>query len=101
MSGPRPRAIEIFPNGEIGIAWDDGREDYLSARRLRQECPCAECVDEITGERRLDPQSVSESLRALSISPVGSYAVQFQWSDGHQTGLYAFDRLRQIAESQR
>ena len=100
MSGeaPKPARIELFPNGEIGIAWSDGEEHFIPAAVVRGACPCAECVDELTGERRLDPRSVA-SVRALDWDTVGSYAVSFRWSDGHSTGIYAFDRLRRLAEA--
>ena len=96
MAGPRARAIEIFPNGEVGIVWDDGREDFHSARALRLACPCAQCVDELTGQKRLDPARVHAALRALHWAPVGHYAVQFRWSDGHDTGLFTFETLRAL-----
>lgn len=98
MAGPRARTIEIFPNGEVGVVWDDGREDYHAARTLRLACPCAQCVDELTGEKRLDPARVHAALRALHWAPVGHYAVQFRWSDGHDTGLFTFDYLRALGD---
>ncbi|MBP1612341.1 MAG: hypothetical protein H6Q01_1004, partial [Acidobacteria bacterium] len=42
MAGPRVRTIEVFPNGEVGIAWEDGREDFHTAREVRLACPCAQ-----------------------------------------------------------
>ncbi|MBP7149173.1 MAG: DUF971 domain-containing protein [Acidobacteria bacterium] len=100
MSGegsPRPRAIEIFPSGEVGVAWPDGREDYVGARALRLACPCAQCVDEITGTPRLVPGRVPDDIQVVNWAPVGHYAVQFRFSDGHDTGIYGFDYLRRIA----
>ena len=94
MSGPHARTIEIFPNGEVGIVWDDGREDFHGARALRLACPCAQCVDELTGEKRLDPARVPTALRVLHWAAIGRYAVQFRWSDGHDTGLFTFQYLR-------
>ena len=94
MAGPRVRTIEVFPNGEVGIAWEDGREHFHTARELRLACPCAQCVDELTGEKRLDPARVPAALRVLHWAPIGHYAVQFRWSDGHDTGLFTLDYLR-------
>ncbi|MFN7966553.1 MAG: DUF971 domain-containing protein [Acidobacteriota bacterium] len=93
----RPVRIELFPNGDIGIAWDDGLEQFLDARSLRLACPCAGCVDEFSGKRTLDPAQVSASVRAERFSRVGHYALHFQWSDGHTTGLYPFTLLRALA----
>jgi len=55
-------------------------------------------VDEWTRERTLDPASVPEDVHPLSIQSVGRYAIQINWSDGHSTGLYTYQRLRAMAE---
>ena len=97
MSPARPRHVEIFPSGEIGIAWDDGTEDFFPARDLRLACPCAQCVDEMTGRRTLDPARVPQNLKATGWEPVGSYALFFRWTDAHQSGIYSFELLRELA----
>ena len=61
-----------------------------TALELRRACPCAVCVDEMTGKRLLDPARVPEDVRARHYSRVGRYAVQFSWSDGHSTGIYPY-----------
>jgi DUF971 family protein len=53
-------------------------------------------VDERTGIPILKPEDVSEDVRPVRIEPVGRYAIQFHWSDGHATGIYSFDRLRAL-----
>ncbi len=93
-----PERVEIFPAGDIGVVWSDGREDYLAPRMVRAACPCAQCVDELTGRRRLDPRLIPDSVRALEWTPVGHYAVHFRWSDGHATGIYPFDLLRRLGD---
>ena len=65
-------------------------------RDLRLACGCAICVDEWTGEEHLDPACVPEDVRPLKIESVGRYALQIQWSDGHDTGIYPFRRLRAL-----
>lgn len=65
-------------------------------RQLRIECPCAGCVDELTGRRILRPDSVPADIRPLEISYVGRYALSFRWSDGHDTGIFPFRFLREI-----
>ena len=65
-------------------------------RRLRLACACARCVDEWTGERRLDAASVPDDVRPIKIQPVGRYAIQIDWSDGHSTGIYSFRQLRAL-----
>jgi len=90
----RPVRIEPFPNGEIGVVWDDGHESYWSARALRCACRCAACVDEATGVKTLRDETVPDWVRPRAIEPVGRYGIVISWSDGHATGIYAFDRLR-------
>jgi len=81
---------------ELEIHWGDGGESVYDVRGLRLACGCAHCVDEWTGEGRLDPASVPEDVRPLRIEPVGRYAIQVHWSDGHDTGIYPFRRLREL-----
>lgn len=76
------------------IRWQDGHESVYPARELRLACPCAGCVDEVTGKLRLIASSVPQNVHPLKIDLVGRYAISIQWSDGHNTGIYAFDRLR-------
>jgi ATP-binding protein involved in chromosome partitioning len=54
-------------------------------------------VDEVTGQKRLEPASVAADVWPQEISPVGRYALHFQWSDGHRTGIYTFEQLRRLS----
>ncbi len=81
---------------DVKIIWKDGHESVYPAKYLRLKCPCASCVHELTGENLLDPKSVPDDVRPLKIALVGRYAIQINWSDGHTTGIYAYERLRQI-----
>jgi len=89
-----PSEIRRVEDREVHITWADGHQTVYTNKRLREVCPCAGCVHEITGVRMLDPGSVRADLRALEISLVGRYAVKFRWSDGHSTGIYTFRKLR-------
>jgi len=84
---------------QLAISWSDGAESVYDVRELRLACACARCVDEWTGEGRLDPATVPEDVHPLRIEPVGRYAIQIQWSDGHDTGIYPFRRLRELGGS--
>jgi DUF971 family protein len=94
----RVTPAEIRQRGarELAITWRDGRESVYAVRDLRLACGCAVCVDEWTGEGRLDAGSVPEDVHPVRIEPVGRYAIQIAWSDGHDTGIYAFERLRAL-----
>ncbi len=93
---PAPKKVFQADPATLGIDWTDGVESRLNVRMLRQKCPCAQCIDEWTGEKRLDPDSVAETIRPLKVHNVGLYAIQIHWSDGHDTGLYSHDYLRKL-----
>ncbi len=93
----QPASIQQSGPRHLAIAWADGEESLYEVRELRLACGCAQCVDEWTGEGRLDPSSVPEDVHPVSIETVGRYAIQIEWSDGHSTGIYPFDRLRELA----
>jgi ATP-binding protein involved in chromosome partitioning len=82
----------------LAITWADGIESAYDVRELRLACGCAQCVDEWSGAGRLDPAAVPEDVHPLRIEPVGRYAIQIAWSDGHASGIYPFRRLRELAE---
>lgn len=92
----RPARIAQAGPRTLAITWADGGESAIDVRDLRLACACAHCVDEWTGEQRLDPASVSEDVKPVRIHPVGRYAIQIAWSDGHDTGIYPFERLRAL-----
>ena len=92
----RPVNVVPFPNGEISIVWDDGHESYYRGHDLRCACACATCVDEMTGKKLLQDERVPRDVRALEILPVGNYGISIRWSDGHDTGIYTFERLREL-----
>ncbi|MCP4645315.1 MAG: P-loop NTPase, partial [bacterium] len=74
--------VEAIP-GHIHVTWSDGTEVTIENHKARCACPCASCVDEHTGVRTLDPETVPQDIAAESIQPLGNYAVVFTWSDEH------------------
>jgi DUF971 family protein len=93
-----PREIKQEDDFTIRITWADSRECRYSAAALRRHCPCAQCVNEWTGERVLKPEAIAEELEISDLSLVGRYAINFRWSDGHETGIYSFRYLRELCE---
>jgi len=90
---PLPYAINRRDDG-LRIEWDQkGHEGFFPARGLRLACPCAGCVEEMSGRPLLDPGGVPADIRPLSLALVGAYGLKIQWSDGHSTGIYTFERL--------
>ena len=90
-----PQEISLEGNA-IVILWDDGHRSPYPHRFLRLRCPCASCVDEMTGRPTLDPDSVSPDIRAVDHLPVGKYGVQLLWTDTHYTGIYTYRALRAV-----
>lgn len=90
---------EIAPTEDgtrLRIRWADGHISEYTPRHLRLKCPCAACIDEFTGVPILDPRAVPETVYPEAIHYVGRYALRFEWSDGHHTGIYPFELLREI-----
>lgn len=82
----------------IIITWLDGHEGSYPYRYLRGHCCCAACVEEMTGRRIVSEIDVDEHVWALDWIQVGRYAVQFLWSDGHDSGIYPFELLRKLCK---
>jgi len=95
---PVATAVELKSEQQaLQIVWDDGTTTQVRARTLRQQCPCAECVDEWTHERRIDPEKVPEDLKIVKMGPVGNYALSFVFGDAHQTGIFNWSYLRELS----
>lgn len=91
--------IEIGPTPEgtrLRILWGDGHVSVYSPLYLRLNCRCAGCVDEMTGQPLLQPDRVPGDVYPMEIRHVGRYALQFLWSDAHETGIYPYSLLRTI-----
>jgi DUF971 family protein len=93
-----PREISQESNTTLRITWADGRVCEYAAATLRRACPCAQCVNEWTGERTLKPSAISDEVEIGDLSIVGRYALNFRWSDAHETGIYSFQYLRDLCE---
>jgi len=78
----------------LSIRWADGHVDDLDVRDLRLACPCALCVEEMSGRALLDPASVPADVLPRKVTSVGTYAMIVDWSDGHGTGIYTYGYLR-------
>lgn len=95
-----PREIMQEGDAELRITWDDERVCRYTAAELRRLCPCAQCVNEWTGERMLRPERISDALNIADVQIVGRYALNFKWSDNHETGIYSFRLLREMCDKQ-
>ena len=96
MTTAPPTAIKRRDEG-IEITWTAGATPVLVlARALRLACPCAECVEEMTGQPLLDPARIAPDIKPMHLDLVGSYALRVRWSDGHATGLFTWVKLREV-----
>lgn len=94
----QPTRLELIGT-EVAIIWNDGTEQYISMEKLRAASPSAEN----TGERDLLGKKYGgtdqKSFPGVTVKDwriVGGYAVQFDFSDGHNTGLYTYAYLRAL-----
>ncbi len=81
----------------IVATWPDGREQDIDPAELRRRCRCAHCIEEMTGQQILDPSSVPEDIYPTEIHPMGNYAVAVNWSDGHNSSIYPYDLIAEMA----
>lgn len=94
MASTIPRVIRKSDPARVEIEWSDGHRTVFTPAELRGLCPCAQCVNEITGRRMNDPANVPADLTQSGLAMVGNYAVSMHFSDGHHTGIYTFKFLR-------
>ncbi len=106
MTQPAPTSITRRESAagrpaEIEVAWSDGHRAVLSPRLLRDACPCATCR-----ERRAEPAAKplltvlapeeTVPLAVTGMKPVGQYAYSIEFSDGHSSGIYTLEYLREL-----
>ena len=104
---------EIARQGQSGlkVVWSDGRVDQLSSKVLRENCPSALSKAKrgdtshdkpLTSKKSLlniIEASSEEELSLVRIWSIGNYAIGMEWADGHNTGIYTYEYLRQLASS--
>jgi DUF971 family protein len=92
-----PAQIIEESDSELTIQWSDDTETRYNAAELRRACPCASCINEWTGEKTLNDEAVADVLSFRHISIVGRYALNFHFSDGHDTGIFSFALLKKLS----
>ena len=94
----KPVQIHQIDSHCLQIVWSDGHDSRYETLHLRWQCRCANCVDEWNGKARLDRSLVPKDVHPIDIEAVGHYGLKFNWSDGHNTGIYSYGYLRDICE---
>lgn len=95
----QPKKIFRTKDGKLGFEWNDGTRGCCAVRDLRLACPCALCIDEHTGEKILDDSTVGEDIKLEHIQSIGRYAACLSFSDGHRSGIYPYDKLKDLTKS--
>ena len=96
--GPPDRLAALdHTDGALLLRWADGTDQRLGERDLRLACQCAQCRDEMSGMRLLNPDAVPLDIRLTRVWSVGNYALGMAFRDGHDTGIYTFKALRVMA----
>ncbi len=99
---PHPTEIQRAEERQLLITWSDGAVRRYKSRELRDKCPCATCREKRNTPPEdepllpvLSPAEVAP-LEVAGMTPVGNYAYGIQFSDGHDTGIFTFDLLREL-----
>src|ERR1700710_2842594 len=96
-----PTNIRALQSDQIlELTWDDGTVARLPFKTVRAECPCAVCVNEWTGQRVLDPASIRADIKPEGLEGIGHYAVRIVWNDGHSSGHFTWEKLRELSLAQ-
>ena len=101
-----PMSIERDGGAGIKITWNDQVVTHWTIAQLRKVCPCATCREQRRGEQdaassTAQPKTLpvlsaveAQPLQIESMRPVGNYAYNIAFSDGHSSGVFLFDLLR-------
>ncbi len=101
-----PLKLKRLGDDRLQIEWSDGETYEYNNRKLRKACPCAHCQGEDL-PIPLNPKETSSddsgdsngsSLKIITMKPVGNYGYAIDFSDGHSTGIYTFQHLREVGE---
>lgn len=97
--------VHVSTGAGVDVTWSDGHTSHYEFSYLREKCPCATCKEDRDKHNRIDSKSGASTtalplfkpkVTARGASAVGGYAVQIEFTDGHSTGIYSFDHLREI-----
>lgn len=96
------RALDIQHIGQdLAIRWEGGAESFIALEKLRRACPCAGCSGEVDVLGNLykspDKPLPPAAFELRRFGPVGGYAIQLFWADGHNSGIFSFDYLQRLA----
>jgi DUF971 family protein len=92
-----PKHVDISLSQGMTIMWTDGHESHYPLEHLRANCPCATCRESKPAAAPANPFPMFKpAARLTNAESVGRYAVRLLWADGHSSGIYSFEHLRDI-----
>jgi DUF971 family protein len=100
----QPTKLELTPTGRLRITWNDGQVHEHAPDVLREACPCATCREKrkapppLPTELPVIAPAEAQPLRITGMTPVGNYAYSISFTDGHNTGIYTLELLRELGE---
>jgi DUF971 family protein len=112
MAVATPKSVKVNKTTGTGmdIEWADGHQSHYNFQWLRDACPCATCTEERNNQNRKpgEPEKkpatmlpmYKDPIRPKEVTPVGRYAMNFSWNDGHASGIYSWDYLREVCPCQ-
>lgn len=97
----KPKRIRVDrAEGWLEMDWVGDGILRVSLSDIRKACPCALCGD-IRAKQDAQLQMITvdqtPSVDLSDVIPVGNYAIQIRWADGHDTGIYTYSYLKQLA----
>jgi DUF971 family protein len=105
---PKSVKINVTTGTGVDIEWDDGHQTHFGFQWLRDACPCATCTEERNNHHRNPGEPVKQAATLLpmykepakpkEVKPVGRYALNIAWNDGHASGIYSWDYLREMCQ---
>ncbi len=98
MTEPQPTQLALHDKDTLFIQWSDGQQRFYNVTDLRRHCPCATCNTERShaGLEEGQPLPSPEAVALQQMTPVGNYAYSLHFSDGHNTGIYTLELLRNL-----
>jgi DUF971 family protein len=108
VANPKSVKVNISTGAGVDIEWDDGHRTHYNFQWLRDACPCATCTEDRNSHQRKPGEAVKaapsllpmykEPAKPTEAKAVGRYALNFHWNDGHSSGIYSWDYLREMCQ---
>ena len=105
---PKSVKVNVTTGTGMDIEWDDGHRTHFGFQWLRDACPCATCTEERNNHHRNPGEPAKQAATLLpmykepakpkEVKPVGKYALNIAWNDGHASGIYSWDYLRELCQ---